>query len=295
MGQNKATQFRISAFVNLVRQCQFSNFIINDQYSVCKNINNYIQGGGRSDDIGHLMESLYWPHRSHDMQALVQWMRKWNTAGKIPQLGFYGLDIDGEQCGGVTCSETQASDDMTHLCQKIGREIEQYSEESPKNVAVRDHGLFRMFRKIHGPTDKSFLFMHNIDVQKRDYVEHPNSGMHMLGMRLYEKYGDDYYSIGNAFFSGNYVGVNPDEEHQPLETSSLSYKLDHMLGNGLYFHKKRLHDVMLVEGLGVVDKRKPQEYQLVNKYGQRFDALLVINEEEPVDVLQVEGLSESSI
>ena len=49
-GQEKITKFRIKVFKKLVKKCNYSVFVLEDQYSCCEQINQYIQTGigGRS-------------------------------------------------------------------------------------------------------------------------------------------------------------------------------------------------------------------------------------------------------
>lgn len=89
-GQSKITEARVSLFKYLVKYNRFTVFVLEDNYSCCELINNYIRGSDKYK-IKKLITHLMDPWRSHHLLNLMKWMRRYNTRnGNI--LEFKGVD-----------------------------------------------------------------------------------------------------------------------------------------------------------------------------------------------------------
>lgn len=214
-GQERITRFRVKLFKRLVKTCGYTAFILEDQYTCCEPINEWIHTKGRpTHRIRDLMLNLMWFWRSHELLGLIKWMRKWNgTHTKQHRLEFRGIDVQS------LCDSKV--DKVTVLVQKRNRAFNRVDQEDwVKADGFRDKSMFDVFMQFYDPNRKYFLFAHNYHISKQDLVGGGALGSKVLfqgreikagqtvkwlGHLLADRLGDAYYSIGNVFEHGSYL------------------------------------------------------------------------------------------
>ena len=78
----------------LVTQMGFRHFAMELDPDSGREIEKYIQGGGRGNPVA----SLSWPWRTAEVASMVDWMRKYNQSAPEPErVHFHGIDYQGER------------------------------------------------------------------------------------------------------------------------------------------------------------------------------------------------------
>ena len=78
----------------LVTQMGFRHFAMELDEDTAAGIEAYIQGRGNSNPVA----SLYWPWRTQEVAAMLDWMRKYNESAAAPdRVYFHGIDYQGER------------------------------------------------------------------------------------------------------------------------------------------------------------------------------------------------------
>lgn len=313
-GQNEITKFRIKVFKNLVKKCNYTVFLLEDQYSCCEQINHYIQTG--EGNIRDLLLQQMWFWRSFDLLKLIKWMRKYNMQnGNI--LEFKGIDIQ------TICDNYQNKNDKVanYVRSKINANTHIDQDNWVEADGFRDKSMFGVFMKIYDPRKKYFFYAHNYHISKKDLVGNgsiiPGSEFEgrlirdgetvkWLGSYLSKKFGSDYFAIGNLFTSGGY-----------LETSDIIDQIN-KFGRIAKYHKvkgsnkkvkgsnekvKGLDEFVIIKNIPIVGKIDPYQFSegltilddstinSVRPYPDEwpFDAMMVIKHETPIKLISYES------
>lgn len=286
-GQNEITKFRMHIFRLLVKRCGYTVFLLEDQYSCCELINQYIHGNNERD-INDLLMQLMWFWRSKDMLKLISWMKKYNkNNGNI--LNFHGLDVQN-----ICKDHLFKNDSIFKYVQRLNR-VNHYIDQDNWVEAdgFRDKSMFNVFKRIYNPDTKYFLYAHFYHVSKQDLVGRlrrnklyegrmirVNETIDWLGCRLSKFLGEKYYAIGNIFTKGGY-----------LETIDL---IQQNLESGIvtkYTMYKSSKIYIIVDSIPIIDfceENQLHEGLNIMSDSDDFDAIVKISREKPLDII---GLS----
>ena len=287
-GQNEITKFRIKIFKLLVKKCGYTVFVLEDQYSCCEQINQYIQFG-----INHprnLLMDLMWFWQSFEMLGLIKWMRKYNLKwGNI--LEFKGLDIQS------ICNNPNKKDLIATYVKNKNRANNRVDQDDWVVAdGFRDKSMFGVFMKIYDPAKKYFLYAHNYHIAKQDLVGMLSANTNFegryiragetvdwLGCRLSKKFHNKYFAIGNVFTSGSY-----------LETFDL-VEQNRQSGIKTIYHKYENSDMYItvnnIPTVGKIDSDNlPEGLTILNSSNREFDAVMKIAHETPLDIISLDTL-----
>lgn len=198
-GQEKITELRFEIFKSLVEYCNFSVFILEEQYSTCQLINDWILSNSLYD-INYLMNKLMWPWRSIQMSNFIRWMKTYNE-NNDNKLSFMGIDVQ------FIDSDYKIKNDVTIYIDNIINELDNLPNNETDEMCgfeLRDEAMFNVFMKIYDPTKKYFLYFHNGHVSKKYFFGNYKN----LGYLLSKKFLDKYYVIGNSFNGYSYLGLD---------------------------------------------------------------------------------------
>jgi len=200
----------------LVKKFNVTVFVLEDQYSTCQLINNYIHGDNNMN-LNSLINKLMWPWRSIYLVQLIKWMKKYNLENNN-QLEFKGVDI-----AFVVPEYSPSNDPVSLYIKKLTEMKPKYSfEEDYKNHNYRDAAMFEIFMKIYDRTKKYFIMMHNGHVEKEsNYVGVKNFGLYM---NYY--FANNYFVIGNSFNGDSFLALNRIVEPYGLQVSDFGGEID---------------------------------------------------------------------
>ena len=208
-GQNMINKYCADMFKLLVKYHNVTVFVVEDQYSCCRLIDNYIKGDD-SFSLNNLIKKLMWPWRSIHLVRLIKWMRKYNDKHNNI-LDFHGVDINR------ICEDYMIEDDITSFIKGAvikNRELSNFDyEKNPKYEKCeidnfRDKSMFDIFMKIYNNNKKYFILMHNGHVAKEpEYKDIIRFGNHMANY-----FKNNYFVIGNSFNGNSFLAINRQKE-----------------------------------------------------------------------------------
>ena len=263
-GQKLITKFRIKVFKNLVKKCNYTVFILEDQYSCCELINNYIKTGiGDPDDI---LLQLMWFWQSIDMLKLIIWMRKFNIIHDNI-LEFHGLDIQ------YICANNNNNSTLTNFAKKKFKENNKIDQDDPVAAdGYRDKSMFDIFMKIYHPSKKYFLYMHNYHIAKIDYmaIYKNRKSIKWLGMYLSNEFKENYYAIGNIFINGTYLETDNNDKFTIMNKPPVVPQID-------------INKIPI--GLTIYNTLHASKKNNKSNISEIFDAIMIIENEEPLKLI----------
>ena len=282
-GQQQITKIRMKIFKNLVKKHNYTVFVLEDQYSCCEKINQYIKTG--KGNPRKLLLELMWFWWSFDMLFLIRWMRKYNLKHNNV-LDFKGIDIQ------YICHDYRNRKDtiakFVHKQDNTNKTVDQ--DDWVEADGFRDQSMFRVFMQFYDPSKKYFVYAHNYHISKTDLVGEDNNlpgtnfegryfrdGDHVkwFGNYLSEKFGPDYFSIGNDFKSGSYLETNDLVEQQEEAGLHTSYR-----------NVKNTNTFISVKEVPIVGKINPDKFQegftILKNKNAPFDAIFIIEKEKPI-------------
>jgi len=280
-GQNIITKFRINIFKNLVEKCGYTVFILEDQYSCCEKINQYIHG--KKGDINKLMMDLVWFWQSVSMLKLIEWMKKYNIKYRNI-LEFRGIDIQ-------SLCKSNKSDKIAEFAKKKNRLNKKVDQDNwVKADGYRDKSMFDVFMKIYDPSKKYFIYAHNYHIAKMDLVGsgtfpadtesegrliRGDESVDWLGCLLFKKFNNQYYAIGNVFLGGSYLETFDLVQQKKDSGFDIIYQ---KIGNSNFI---AVEDVPAVGKINI-DKLTPGLTIYKNATNRPFDAIMTIASEKPL-------------
>lgn len=264
-GQQLINDFRIKVFKNLVKKCGYTTFVLEDQYSCCERINDYLKHGKGNPKKLVLQLMYFWG--SMQMLNLVKWMRRYNIKNDN-KLEFKGIDIQS-----VCLDYDGKNDDMTNIVKNIYKKYEKVDQENWIEAdGARDKSMYQVFLKIYDPSKKYFMVAHNFHLAKQDIKEGEKNAKWM-GYYLSRKFGKKYFAIGNIFRSGSYL------ETPDLIETGIEYKWLKDSNNFIIIRDiPKFVDIDVSKlhiGLNVMNRYEP------------FDAIMVIDNEQPLKLAEL--------
>ena len=283
-GQQEITKFRMKVFKNLVKKSNYRVFILEDQYSCCELINDYIQTGNGKPK--KLLSQLSWYWWSNDMLKIIMWMRKYNqqTNNKIE---FHGIDIQ------AICDD-YPNKSIAKYVKKLHNKNQKVDQDDWTEAdGFRDESMFNVFMKIYDPTKKYFIYAHNYHIAKQDLIGSgnvrnktklegriikKNDTVEWFGCLLKKEFGTHYFSIGNIFTNGGY-----------LETFDI---IEQRRESGFDTHYKfiRANNAFIIvyepPGVGNIDPSNlPNGLTIFKDQNKPFDAIMIIDPEMPLKLI----------
>lgn len=318
-GLDKITQFRIAIFKKLVKYCDYTVFILEEQFSCCELINEYIKG--KPHNPLNLMINLMWAWKSQYILNLIKWMKKYNKENNNI-LEFKGIDIN------YICPDyNKQTDQIAELAKNLHNMRQEL--ESKRNIEFddpniflskneiddsnfRDKSMFKIFMKLYDPSKKYFIFAGNGHVEKdnEDYLD-KNDIIKFIrfGHYLYNEFENDYYTIGNTFFGSSYLGFNMDTPNEfNLEIANFGDKFDlskiTVLDNksqqikkidknlifypksGLNFIINKIKNLFIITGGSSMSKSDPYKFLWGSKIDNKFDAIYFIPNDQALNIIK---------
>ena len=275
-GQEKINKFRVDVFKVLVEKCGYTVFVLEDQYSCCQMINNYIKTGYGSPLELVMQLMFFWT--SKQMLKLIKWMRQYNKKHNNI-LEFKGIDIQ------TTCDAYDAydrvnkynakKDKIPFMIEKIAQindTIDQFDDDWVKADGFRDKSMYEVFMEFYDKDKKYFMIAHNFHFAKKD-VKGGLPNAKWAGYYLNKRFGSDYYAIGNLFKKGKYL------ETPDLIETGVKYKWLKGSKNFIIVYDVPkfigINSDELVPGLNILDKGAP------------YDAVMVIDNETPLELAKL--------
>lgn len=277
-GQNRITQWRVSLFKQLVMYAGYTVFVLEDQYSCCQFINDYIHSK-TNYPLHLLLNNLEWYWRSQSMFHLIEWMKHYNVTHGA-NLTFVGIDIQR------LCSNNTNQKMQRFVHQKYLKNETINQDDWVQADGFRDQSMFEVFMKIYDKHQKYFLYAHNYHIAKKDIVglvqnEVSNEGRFIkvgdtidwLGCLLKKRFGDNYCAIGNIFESGDY-----------LETIDLVDEME----NVIYHPYRNSNTYIVVANIPKVGQINVKTYPegLSTVSTGEFDRVIKLSNEIPLHIIE---------
>lgn len=236
-GQEKITKLRIKIFKQLAKKNNFTVFVLEEQYSLCELINDWIHNKS-SFELDYLFKQLMWPWKSFQMHKLLIWMKKYNEANNN-LLEFKGIDVQSKS------PDYDAKDDISIYAENIVNKLNALndtinSESGEDCFSLRDKSMFEIFMKIYDPNKKYFIHAHNGHLSKgrayQDFLD--------LGYFLSKKFKTKYLVIGNSFNGRYYAGFDVSNNNYNFGIADFGGQLDF---SKLIFYNKETDNYDLID------------------------------------------------
>jgi erythromycin esterase-like protein len=273
--QAKITQYRIDVFKQLVKKCNYTVFVLEENYYNCEIINKYIQGKSNIDIKNFIIKEFMFPWKNIHILNLIKWMRKYNNKNES-KLEFIGIDCQ------------KINNKIKTKCIVI-KYIDKIIKEHNVNKKDRDLCMYNIFMKIYKPEKKYFLYAHMGHLQKNQKYTNNNKIL-WLGMHLYKKFKNKYFVFGNTFYYGTYLGLEFNENNDCYFTTNTitknMTKKSYKFKKGLNIINNNNKNLDIYEGHAVVETSEPMKYFYKSKVKNKYNAIIVINDEMPYKVLK---------
>jgi erythromycin esterase-like protein len=261
-GQLKINKWRSKMIKKLIEKDNFNVIVLEEQYSCVKILDKYIKN--RIEEYRGGIGSFQF--MSTTFIKLLKWLRKYNikTNNKISMIGI----------------------DCQYWCSKYKSEskISKYVKRKIKNNKKkneRDKNMYDIFMKQHRESKKYIILAHNGHLQKKKYYE--KDDRLWLGNYLSKRFKTEYYVIGNTFYNGKYHALDIDNDNK-LSIAKIRVKKE--LEDGLYKEKDLFEKTYIYEGSMIYSSKNPKKTFYKFLYANRFDELIVINNEVPFEILK---------
>ena len=307
-GQNKIANLRLKMFKYLVKNHGYTVFVLEEQYSTCELINDWIRSESEYD-LDDIIFDLMWPWKSVSMYHFLGWMRKYNKMHNNV-LEFKGVDVQFANSKYVKSKTGNGCiagklDKFVTFANKIMLLLQIAYDKNPDDemagFELRDKLMFKMFMKMYEPGKKYFIYAHNGHIEKKYFIEsYKNFGYH-----LDKKFGPKYLAIGNSFDGDEYYGGNPVLRQFQIATFNTPIDLaevniyndvtdtfEHLdlsnnlkLPPGLTTNKMvNFGEKYIVNTGTAVDADNPYKYLVAYPIQNRFDAVIVIPNEKALQL-----------
>ena len=351
-GQYKIENKIFDIYKSLVLSHGFTIFILEENYFICKQINDFIKN---NIDINFDIQIMAFSWKTKNMYNFIKWMKEYNkTHNNI--LEFIGLDIalpldttiklfpknnnknnndifvlkkikqyhtksiklikslnllesdyDQHYHNTMRQNNNMAIDKNKNknkpISYKINNDVntntntnidnkkkmnEYIYEEKISNL--RDKIMFDIFLKIYSSEKKYVLCFQNSHIEKHSYdffINNFNFNFKRLGNFLFKTFQDKYVSIGNTFFTGSYmaIDINKCSDDGICKININSLHISTGIKDGI--HINNFKHIAILEGGAIGCPEDPQQYVSLEKCNERFDVLLIINNEIAKKILKL--------
>ena len=97
-------------------------------------------------------------------------------------------------------------------------------------------------------------------------------------------YDEKYYVIGNTFYTGSWIGIDPETGKQGIGIIDLT-EIISILPTGLYYNKNKLTNQLIMTSGTTIGTNKEAVLYFLTRYDNVFDALLILNHEKPRKII----------
>tara|TARA_B100001964_G_C13842525_1_gene426499 strand:- start:183 stop:605 length:423 start_codon:yes stop_codon:yes gene_type:complete len=140
--------------------------------------------------------------------------------------------------------------------------------------------MYEIFMKQYNDKNKYLIFAHNGHLQKEPYSKSDKTKW--FGNYLYKKFGDRYLVIGNTFYNGKYLAKDIDNNYKTgIATVSVKKELD----DGIYIINNYNNNIIIYDGEVTYSSKNPNKTFYKHKINNRFDILIIINNELPFTLI----------
>lgn len=266
-GQLKLNKFRNTMTKIMITKCGFNVVVIEEQYSCAQILDGYI----KNDDVDISNGLDAFPYLNTEFVALLEFLKRYNVKHNNC------VSILGIDCQHV-CPIYDSNSEMNTY---VNRVIEKYDEltDTKDKANYRDKCMFDIFMRLYDREKKYVIFAHNGHIQKTPY--NLNDTIKWFGNHMSEHFKRQYLSIGNTFYNGSYLAKDVDNDYRPgISHVNVAKQLE----NGVYY-VDNMRDIVVYEGSVVYSSRNENEYFYETRLNNRFDILLVINNELPFQLV----------
>ncbi len=182
-GTREFALMRHKIFKFLVLNHGFNTIFLEDEYSRCLLIDEYIKGRAKENSIEVIQNLRNWPWKIEEMQSLIEWMRLYNQEHPDNLLSFVGVDMQ----------------DGNHMIQEVNMLLYSYNSrisiEMPEQVSD----------KIHKKWSKTEIEIFNENIVEKldkliDSIQFSEKDLEIvLNLKRYlEQYKIDHAKFGNG-------------------------------------------------------------------------------------------------
>jgi len=263
-GQLKINEFRNRLIKELITKYNFSVIAIEDEYSCVKRIDKYIKN--RSENFRDGLKGF--PFLNKTFIRLIEWIREYNKENDN-KVSIIGFDCQ-ETCLKVESKLDRRVDILVKKLDKIGY------RDSIKRINFRDKCMFEIFMSQYDEKKKYIVIGHNGHIHRESY----DNKTKWFGNYLESEFGEKYCAIGNTFYSGEYLGKDMDNNYR---MGKVSIDVKGGLRSGIYYIKRgeNIGERGIYEGTVLFSSKEPNKTFEKMEIKNRFDILVVINEELP--------------
>lgn len=265
-GQLKINEFRNKLVKKLITKYNFRVIVLEDQYSCIQFVNKYI----KNKDASYLDGLDAFGFLSKTFVSLLTWIRKYNIKNNN-KISIVGIDCQ------YTCSKYKSQSEINNYVNTLVQKFNKIDES--KSTDFRDKSMYNIFMKQYNKNKKYLIFAHNAHLQKKPYCK--DDKVKWLGNHLYRTFGSDYCAIGNTFYTGKYLGIDIDNDDK-FGIAKINVKK--WLRDGIYYMNQN-NNILIYDGNAVFSSKHPNKYFNESYASDRFDILVVINDEIPFDTI----------
>jgi len=263
-GQHKISVFRANVFKALVKKAGYNVFVLEEQYSSCKLINNYINCGiGRPKSI--MKKSFMKPWQSEELLNLIKWMKRWNN-NHSKKIQFIGIDVQ------YICENYNKKSKIDKWIKKC---VEKLSDTGDQYTIFRDRKMYKLFLKLYNKNNKYFCWFHNYHLSKLSNKTHVT-----MGSYLSKKFKSKYYVIFNSFNTGTFWGKLENKPGYGYYTVKKSICKPIIKNNSLLLYNKNFNNITIIEGGWFIGK----DNVYCDPLYDTCDALICLDKETPLKV-----------
>lgn len=269
-GQLKLNEFRNKLVKKMITNYNFRVIVIEEQYSCVKIIDKYI----KNKDVNFLDGLDAFPFLSKTFVSLLKWLKNYNSKNnnKVSIIG-----IDCQNICPKYKSKSKYNLYVNTLIEKLNKIP--YSEHL-KRAGFRDKCMYEIFINQYNKNYKYLIFGHNGHLQKEPYNK--DDKVKWFGNYLYSKFGNEYCVLGNTFYNGQYLAKNIDNDYK-VGVANINVKKE--LDNGIYYVNENINNIGIYDGSVVYSSKNPNTTFHKSYVNNRFDILIVINNELPFSLI----------
>lgn len=272
-GQLKLNEFRNKLIKKLILKHKFTVIVLEEQYSCALMLDKYI----KNKDVSYLDGLDALPFLNTTFVKLLKWLNKYNKINNN-KISIIGIDCQG------SCPKYKSNSKTTKYVNTIIKKYNNLNSSSNNNIQTnyRDKSMYNIFMKQYLPYKKYLLLGHNGHIQKEAYCPEDKDCIKWLGNHLYSKFKSNYLAIGNTFYNGSYLGMNCDKNYDFQGVTINKVKI---LNDGIYKTNLLNKNTTIYDGGAVVSSKNPNSMFYDSQLNNRFDFLIVINNELPFTII----------
>ena len=272
-GQLKLNLFRNRLVKQLITTHNFTVIVLEEQYSCAKIIDKYIKN---SNNISYLDGLDAFPFLSKTFVDLLKWLKLYKNKNKN-KISIIGIDCQDY------CPKYKSNSKVTKYVNNLMVKYNIYAGESTDPYGkhnFRDKSMYKIFMRQYNNRNKYLIFGHIGHLQKEPYIK--DDKIKWFGNYLYNRFTTDYFVIGNTFYNGEYLAKDIDNNYD-VGIAKVDKKKE--LDDGIYYINQHNRKIVIYEGDVCFSSKNPNKTFNQTKINNRFDMLVVINNELPFTLI----------